>query len=119
MTHPPGGRPPLPSPGGPHGSVSVTPVCRFMDCDDVPDIAAVAAAAAVRWDPVNRVIVSTERERRFLYAEERRSVINEHRRCGPEDGLRGEPKEARLGFLKVGDEPSFVSKRFPKWDLSS
>lgn len=87
-----------------------------MDCDDVPDIAAVAKAAAARWDPVHRVIVSTERERRFLYAEERRSAVNEERRGGPEDGLRGQGKEARLGFLKIGDGPSFVSREFPRWN---
>ena len=44
----------------------------FLDCEDVPDITDVAKAASVRWDPINRVIVSTERERRFLYGEERR-----------------------------------------------
>jgi hypothetical protein len=41
-----------------------------MDCDDVPNIDSVAGAAAVQWDPINRVIISTERERHFLYQEE-------------------------------------------------
>ena len=39
-------------------------------------------------------------------------------RGGPEDGLRGERKQAqaRFGFMKIGDEPEFVSKEFPKWE---
>ena len=44
----------------------------FLDCEDVPDITAVAKAASVRWDPISCVVVSTEPERRFLYGEERR-----------------------------------------------
>ena len=117
----PGGQAPAPTitlGGG--AVVEVSPVCNFLDCDDVPDITAVQKSAAVRWDTINRVFVSTERERRFLFGEERRRGVNEDgvRRGGPEAGLRGEAKQARgrLGFLKIGDEPAFVSKEFPKWD---
>jgi hypothetical protein len=86
-----------------------------VDVDDVPGISSLLSSISIRWDPTNRVVLSTERERRFLLPDERRSQVNEQRRSGPEEGLRGDVKEpsAKMGFLRLGDEPDFVSKDWP------
>lgn len=115
VLHTPGSCAPLPDPDR---SRAVTPQCSFMHSEDVPDITTVSTAprVTVRWDPITRVMVSTEKERRFLSAGERRAFVHEVKRAGPQDGLMGGAKETRLGFLKVGDVQGFVTDEFPRWD---